>query len=139
MIISRSSDYALRALMYLAEQGSEKPTPLDQIAKAKRVPPALLSKILQTLVRAKVLRSQKGYGGGFALAVTPDTLDLAKIIELIDGPFTVFECLTDTDFCESSQCKLRGYFMELQNSMVGMLSKTTVHDLTTDSHPAAAT
>jgi Rrf2 family cysteine metabolism transcriptional repressor len=138
MIISRSSDYALRALMYLSEQGSDKPIPLDQIAKAKRVPPALLSKILQTLVRAKVLRSQKGYGGGFVLAVDSNTLDLAKIIELIDGPFTVFECLSDSDFCESTQCKLRGYFMELQTAMVGMLAKTTVHDLTTDTHPASA-
>jgi len=130
MILSRSADYGLRALMYLAQQNSSSPAPLDQIAQAKSVPPALLSKILQTLVRAKVLRSQKGYGGGFTLAVDPDALTLERVVELIDGPFTVFECLADDSFCRVCEgCKLKTKFHELQEAMVGVLRGTSLADV----------
>lgn len=133
MILSRSADYGLRALIYLAEQDGAKPSPLDQIAQAQQVPPALLSKILQTLVKAKVLRSQKGYGGGFVLQTDPAELTIERVIALIDGPFTVFECLADESFCQlCTSCKLRKKFNELQEAMLGILRHTTIAELTED-------
>jgi Rrf2 family protein len=130
MILSRSADYGLRALMFLAQRESVSPAPLDQIAQAQAVPPALLSKILQTLVKAKVLRSQKGYGGGFTLVADPRELSIEHVVELIDGPFTVFECLADETFCTLCEgCKLKSKFRELQAAMLGVLKGTSIADL----------
>lgn len=127
MIIGRSADYALRALIHLAQQDRETPVPLEQIAGAQRIPAALLSKILQTLVKAGVLRSHKGYGGGFVLVADPRELNLADVIQAIDGPFTVFECLRDDTICHLCEgCTLRGKFQELQDGMLDMLRRTTV-------------
>ena len=88
---------------------------------------------MQTLVKAKVLRSHKGYGGGFVLAADPGKLTLVEVIELIDGPFTVFECLADEEFCKiCSGCKLQTKFRELQTLMRDQLGATTIAELTDD-------
>lgn len=127
MIIGRSADYALRALIYLSQQARGQPVPLEQIAQAQRIPAALLSKILQTLVKAGVLRSHKGYGGGFVLVADPAELSLADVIQAIDGPFTVFECLRDDTICHLCEnCALRSKFQELQDAMLEMLRRTTL-------------
>jgi Rrf2 family transcriptional regulator, iron-sulfur cluster assembly transcription factor len=148
VILSRSSDYALRALIYLAEQDSERPVPLEQIAQAQQIPAALLSKILQTLVKANVLRSQRGYSGGFVLVADPAQLFLDEVIQLISGPFTVFECLVDESFCQlCTGCKLRQKFQELQDTMLASLRRTSIAELKDDGsaapsaavHPAADT
>jgi Rrf2 family protein len=133
MILSRSADYGLRALIHLAQVGRDQPVPLDKIAEAQRIPAALLSKILQTLVKAEVLRSHRGYGGGFVLVADPATLTLDVVIQAIDGPFTVFECLDDEAFCQlCNRCKLRGKLGELQVAMIALLRSTTIADCVPD-------
>ena len=85
---------------------------------------------LQSLVRAKVLRSHKGYGGGFVLVADPEDLNLEQVIELIDGPFTVFECLADKGFCKlCSSCKLQRKFRQLQETMLELLRETNLKEL----------
>jgi Rrf2 family protein len=129
MILSRSADYALRALIYLAQTGSARPVPLDQIAQAQKIPAALLSKILQMLVKAELLRSHRGYGGGFVLVADPRTLGIDVVIQAIDGPFTVVECLDDEGFCQlCSRCRLRAKLRDLQTAIVDMLHATSLAD-----------
>lgn len=127
MILTRSADYALRALIHLAQCPPGKAERLDSIVQAQKVPSALLSKILQSLVRAGHVRSQKGYGGGYLLVADPAELSLREVIELVDGPFTVFECLVDENFCDlCANCTLRSKFEELQATLVGMLGSTSL-------------
>lgn len=129
MMLTRSSDYAMRALVHLAQCPQGKAERLDSIAKAQKVPPALLSKILQTLVRAGVIRSQKGYGGGYALVTDPKELTLREVVEHIDGPLVVFECLNDDQFCNLCQnCQLKAKFTQIQDTLLTMLGQTTLLD-----------
>ncbi|MCO5166085.1 MAG: Rrf2 family transcriptional regulator [Planctomycetes bacterium] len=138
MILSRSADYALRALIYLAQVGREQPVPLERVASEQRIPAALLSKILQTLVKAEVLRSHRGYGGGFVLVADPGTLTIDVVIQAIDGPFTVFECMEDEQFCHlCSCCKLRGKLYELQAAMLNVLRGVTISDCVPDAAGSA--
>ena len=136
MILTRSADYALRALIHLAECPTGQAERLDAIAKAQQVPAALLSKLLQTLVRGGVVRSQKGYGGGYTLAVDPSELTLRRVVELIDGPFSVFECLADERFCQlCANCALKTKFQELQDAMVGILEGTKLAEVLPSAAP----
>lgn len=129
MILSRSADYGLRALIHLAQAASEVPVPLERIAEVQRVPAALLSKILQALVKAGFLRSHRGYGGGFVLVAEPTRLSLEAVIEAIDGPLVVFECLDDETFCELCQgCRLQDKLREVERAMRGILRATTLAD-----------
>lgn len=129
MILTRSADYALRALIHLAQCPPGQAQRLETIAQSQRIPPALLSKLLQTLVRGGVLRSQKGYGGGYLLACEAAAVTLRQVVELIDGPFCVFECLVDESFCEQcGECRLRVKFAELQDTMLAAMERTTIAD-----------
>jgi len=133
MILTRSADYALRALLHLARCTPGKAERLDAIVESQKVPSALLSKILQSLVRGGVVRSQKGYGGGYLIAVDPAELTLRRVVELVDGPITLFECLEDQSFCNfCANCKIRTKLGEIEHTLLQMLESTTISDCLLD-------
>jgi len=82
-MFSQTTEYALRAVVHLAQNvGTAQTT--RQIADATHVPQGYLSKILQTLVRAQLIKSQRGLGGGFVLERTPAEITIFEIVEIID-------------------------------------------------------
>jgi Rrf2 family protein len=81
-MISQTAEYALRAIVYLADQGEARTT--QEIAKATLVPASYLSKVMQALSRGQVVRSQRGLHGGFTLAKAPDELSVWDVVEAVD-------------------------------------------------------
>ena len=83
-MISQTVEYALRAVVYLADQGEAART-TQQIAEATRVPPAYLSKVMQGLSRGKLVHSQRGLHGGFTLAREPKDRRSCSTIRTFKG------------------------------------------------------
>jgi Rrf2 family nitric oxide-sensitive transcriptional repressor len=81
-MISQTAEYALRAIVFLADQGEARTT--QQIAAATHVPASYLSKVMQSLSRSRVVRSQRGLHGGFTLAKSPEELSVWDIIDAVD-------------------------------------------------------
>lgn len=90
-MISQTAEYALRAAVYLADQQGAPRTTL-QIAEVTQVPAGYLAKVMQSLSRAGLVRSQRGLGGGFTLAVKPDELSVLAIINAVDPIRRFPEC-----------------------------------------------
>ncbi|MFO0910472.1 MAG: Rrf2 family transcriptional regulator [Isosphaeraceae bacterium] len=90
-MLSQTVEYALRAVVYLAGQAPEART-TDQIATATLVPKAYLSKVLQGLVRAGVVHSQRGIGGGMALVKSPDEITVLEVVNAVDPIRRILEC-----------------------------------------------
>jgi Rrf2 family protein len=86
MHINATADYALRAVIELASSGRDHPRGLDEIAAAQAIPASILAKILTQLRKADVVRTQRGYGGGYWLARPAEDLDLGSVIRAVDGP-----------------------------------------------------
>jgi len=86
MKISRSAEYALVAVGYIAQHRDEKVVLSQDISKEYDIPLEYLLKILQQLVRANVLRSKRGPRGGFSLAKPLKKISMLQIIEAVDGP-----------------------------------------------------
>lgn len=84
VVLSNSAEYALRAMVWLAGSAAELQT-TQQIAEGTQVPPAYLSKVLQSLARAGLVRSQRGLGGGFALTASAAKITALQIVEAVDG------------------------------------------------------
>ena len=82
-MISQTVEYALRAVVYLASQSPLGRT-TDQVATATRVPKAYLSKVLQGLVRAGIVSSQRGIGGGMTLVKHPSELTILEVVNAVD-------------------------------------------------------
>ncbi|MCL6503074.1 MAG: Rrf2 family transcriptional regulator [Pirellulales bacterium] len=82
-MISQTAEYALRAVVYLADH-ADRPHTAREIAKASHVPLGYLSKVLQELVRAGLVASQRGLHGGFRLARSPAKLTVWDVIQAVD-------------------------------------------------------
>ncbi|MDG2388656.1 MAG: Rrf2 family transcriptional regulator [Planctomycetaceae bacterium] len=82
-MFSQTVEYALRAMIYLA-QSSGKPQPTEEIAKVTKVPPAYLSKVLQSMSKGGLVISQRGLHGGFRLAKKPEEVNILDIISSVD-------------------------------------------------------
>lgn len=89
-MFSQTVEYALRAVVYLAQQGGSART--EQIAKAAKVPQAYLSKVLQALSRSGVIRLQRGVGGGVSLCRSPDEVTMLAIVNAVDPIRRIDEC-----------------------------------------------
>ena len=82
-MFSKTIEYALRAVAHLAYEAPDART-TEQISEATRVKPAYLSKVLQALCRAGIVKSQRGVGGGIALARRPEDLTILEVVNAVD-------------------------------------------------------
>ena len=90
-MLSQTTEYAMRAVVYLADQSPTAQTS-DQISTATKVPSHYLSKVLRHLSRAKLLTSQRGLGGGFILAIDPDVLTLLDVVNAVEPIARIQTC-----------------------------------------------
>lgn len=82
-MISQTAEYALRAIVYLAMNSGNAFT-TQQISLQTKVPAAYLSKVLQSLVRAQLVQSQRGLGGGFVLTKQPEEINILEVLNAVD-------------------------------------------------------
>ena len=90
-MISRTTEYALRAMVALASRPDE-PMVTRDLADATKVPAGYLSKVLQSLGRAGLVRSNRGLGGGFFLAQPPDEITLYTVVQAVDPIQRIRSC-----------------------------------------------
>ncbi|HIF30933.1 MAG: Rrf2 family transcriptional regulator [Pirellulaceae bacterium] len=89
-MISQTTEYALRAVVYLADQ--DDPQTNAQIAEVTEVPVGYLAKVMQILSRARIVTAQRGLRGGFTLAHEPDKLTVLEIVNTVDPVRRFHEC-----------------------------------------------
>jgi Rrf2 family protein len=90
-MISQTAEYALRAVAYLATHAPV-PQTNAQIAKHTHVPLGYLAKVMQSLGRAGLVRSQRGLSGGFVLAVDPAELDILRVVSAVEPSRRIKSC-----------------------------------------------
>ncbi len=104
-MISQTAEYALRAIVYLAMNADSAFT-TQQISTATKVPAAYLSKVLQSLVKANLVRSQRGHGGGFVLQKVPSQITILEIISSVDPIRRIRTCPLGLDTHGINLCAL---------------------------------
>ena len=92
------TDYALRLLMYVAQQPQRLCT-IAEVAQAYRISEAHLMKVTHQLARGGWLETVRGKGGGMRLAMAPDRINLGAIVRSIEPDFAVVECFTPESTC----------------------------------------
>jgi len=136
-MLSRSAQYAIRALAYLALRRERSPWVLTrQVAADLDIPAPSLAKILQTLASEGILESQRGRKGGFRLVRNPDRLPLFDIVEAFDKFGEGRPCVLGQKTCsDESACPLHHTWKHSLNSFRHRLQTTTLTDLS--QHPNA--
>src|ERR1700757_3372892 len=93
-MLSKKTQYAFKALMYLSHEYNKGPVLIADIARKKKVPLKFLENILLELKKANILDSKKGKGGGYFLAKNPKDVPLATVMRLLDGPISLVSCVS---------------------------------------------
>ncbi|MCB9915656.1 MAG: Rrf2 family transcriptional regulator [Planctomycetes bacterium] len=129
--ISRSTEYAVRALTYLAQQrGDGRYHLAREMADKLGIPAPFLGKILQPLVTREVLESQRGRNGGFRLALEPKDVPLARIAESQETNRGPRGCLLGQAECSDERaCPMHEYWKVAADAFEAKMEKTTLADL----------
>ncbi len=125
MQITRQADYAVRAVLYLAGLNNGRRAPTSEIAREQRIPPSFLAKIVSQLSVAGVVQTSRGARGGVTLARSPGDITLLEVIEAIDGPILLNECVEDPSVCFfGDDCPVQGVWCVAQSELVQKLRMT---------------
>lgn len=130
MQITRQADYAVRAMVYLAQLGPDQRAATGQIAQEKSIPPSFLAKIVSQLSVAGLLQTSRGARGGVSLAKPADAITLLDVVEAIDGPILLNNCVGDTSSCNyDDSCPLKPVWCDAQKMLVEQLSRANFAQL----------
>jgi Rrf2 family protein len=126
MQITRQADYALRAVIYLSQLRPEERAATSQIAQEQRIPPSFLAKIVSQLSVAGLLQTSRGARGGVSLARTPQEITVLDVVEAIDGPILLNECVSCGGTCSFGEsCPMKPVWTETQTELVNRLKNIT--------------
>ncbi len=130
MIFSHSTEYAIRAVTFLAHQPAGTLVGAREISRAEKIPMPFLWKILQKLARQRIVRSFKGLHGGYELARPADQITIQAMLDATDGEHDAGRCVLGLAQCdESAPCPLHNQWKEIRGQITELLVQTTVADL----------
>jgi len=125
-LITRNTDYAVRALCCIAKQ-KQKVISADQLVKVLEMPRPFLRKILQILNKEGLLNSSKGKGGGFVLALSPEEIALTGVMKIFQGPIKLNECTFKKNVCpDVNNCLLKKKIDEIEKEVIAKLKAITI-------------
>lgn len=128
-LITRDTDYAVRALCYLA-RAEKQIVSVTELVKELGMPRPFLRKILQLLHNNGMLKAYKGKGGGFSLALSPGKISLIKVMQVFQGSFSLNECLLKKESCpRRDYCGLRKRILGVEHRALDDLKKITINGL----------
>ena len=139
MLITQKRQYALRAIYELAKQNDQGPLKTAQIAEAQAIPVRFLEIILNRLKHAGLLTAKRGYHGGFQLTRSPADITVHDIFQALEGPdgtIVCISCISKSDCPLYGDCAFMPLWEEIQSTIAGICSKTTIKKLL-DNHKQA--
>jgi Rrf2 family protein len=129
MQLSRSSEYGVRAMVYLAMQPAGRWVGLREIAETQEVPQPYLAKVLRALVNQRLVKSSRGVGGGFGLAKPAAEVTLRQVIEAIEGPLALNRCVLPGGCPRIPHCPVHCIWREAQARVMELLESANMEDL----------
>ncbi len=128
MLFSQTVEYALRAIVWLADHPDE-PQTNPQISEATQVPPGYLFKVLQALGRAGLVQGQRGAGGGFTLAKSAEDITVLEVINVIDPVRRIETCPLGIKSHGKHLCPLHKKLDQAAEWIESAFHETTIADL----------
>lgn len=130
-MFSKSCEYGIRAALYIAQNANgKKNIGLREIAADQEIPEHFLSKVLQVLVKYKILKSTRGLRGGFSLSRDADKINILGIISAIDGMDLFNTCVLGLKNCSSDKpCPVHNQYKPIKEEFLRILTDKTLYDL----------
>jgi Rrf2 family protein len=131
MLYSKSAEYAIQAMLYLAENEGKGLAMVSSIAEAYNIPKHFLAKLVQTLTRNHLIQSFRGRNGGIKLARSASKITMLQIVNAIEGPPPEEEmCVIGLDVCSDDvACPLHNQWQHIRSLVQDTLNHQTLTEL----------
>jgi len=130
MIYTKTGEYAIRAILYLARQSRDSLMMSSEVAKNEDIPSHYLAKILQRMAKYGYVDSFKGRGGGFKITDLALKSSILEIVERVEGPVINLKCVTGLKQCsDETPCPLHEEWAELRNRIYNLISSKSVQEV----------
>ena len=131
MKLSTKGRYGLRILMDLAlNESNDRPRMIHDIATAQKISEKYISRLVIALRKAKMVKSIRGAKGGFKLAIPPSELTVLAIVEAMEGPLAIVDCLGSHSSCKfSGTCAPQVLWQHLNEEIREAMRKVTLQDV----------
>ena len=134
-MLSKKAKYAIKALVFLAQNLDKLPMPVSKIAELGKIPKKYLEVVLSELRNAGYLFSKKGVSGGYVLTKLPEEIFLVGIVRLMDGPIARVSCASAYHYrsCEEclneATCSIKKVYLKIREEELKILSDTSIADM----------
>ncbi len=130
MEITRQADYAIRSMIHLAELPSNDRVSTASISEAEGIPLPFLTKVISRLATAGLVTTSRGMGGGVSLAQAPEEVTLLQVVEAVDGPILLNQCLLRSGTCDREPvCAAHDVWADIQENLIRNLNSVTMRKL----------
>ena len=130
MKISTKIRYGTRAILELASHYGEGPIELKEIAKKENISIKYLEQVINPLRANGLVKAIRGSKGGYSLAKPPSEICLCEVIEILEGPLSLIECLSDSKACQKvSSCVTREIWKEVSDAISKIFYSVTLEDM----------
>ncbi len=126
MVITRATEYAIRAVLFMAMQPPGTTVLKKDICREQEITPAFLTKILQPLIKSGIVGSHRGVRGGFYLSKSADSITLLDVIQAEEGDIHLNLCLEEVGTCQrEAYCSVQKVWQEARSGLVETLNSYT--------------
>ncbi len=130
MKLTRAGEYAIRCVLYLSQHYGNSVVSKREIAEAMEIPAQFLGKVAQQLSRANILEITQGARGGYRLLCDPRDISLLEVVEAVDGPLFLNQCVLRPDSCHRSPlCAVHMVWEEARKNLRSTLSGANFAEL----------
>ena len=128
--LTKAGEYGLRAVRYLVENVDKSRISIGDISENKKIPEPFVRKLFKPLVQQGIINSTRGVSGGVRLARDPKEITILEVVEALEGPLALNECLLEDSTCEFlDECGMHNVWEEAQAAMAKVLRSKNLTDL----------
>ena len=130
MKITNATDYAIRAIIYMAQNKEKKSFMRSELSRECGIPDSFLGKILQALKKSEILKSTRGKFGGFSISKNLEDITFYDVITAVEGNIYINECLNDDEICnKTKECTIKSALNEINKDLVENLKNYNIQNL----------
>ncbi len=133
MKLSTKGQYGVKAMFDLALHYGDGPIPIRNIAERQGISEYYLEQLMAVLRRGKLVKSIRGAQGGYVLSKKPSLITVGEILDLLEGPVEISECLDENVECSRmSNCATRLIWIKIKKAIDDVVNSITLSDMVND-------